>query len=210
MNKFDGMLVAEINTYATFIKIHPDHFGFVIGRQGNTVKTIGRDTNTFVDGRQKPNNFSGGWPWIMIKGDNIENISQAFNRVRGIANEAEKRTPRFNVVQSEIVPKPRVKLFVKKSKNNTEQSTKPETPHYSVELGLRNVYGTRAHLATLRTDTTKTNTSPDYHTTKSVQDVRLSNSGSLSVADEDEGCGQCDSKDNENCDCLPTAGQWGE
>ena len=72
------------------IKRHALDYRF---QKGNTIKQIGKDTNVYVDGLQKPNKFSNGFPWISIKGESKEKILCAYNRVCEVANEANRRIP---------------------------------------------------------------------------------------------------------------------
>jgi len=133
MSTSQGMPILEVKTFKSFVVIHPDHFGFVIGRQGNTVKQIGKNTHTFVDGRQKPNSLSKGWPWIMVTGDNLGNVKQAYNDIIKIASEAERRMPRFTRQEFEVTaPKPRVKLVIKGANiEDTQPESPPASPTYS-------------------------------------------------------------------------------
>ena len=90
----NGAPIGTTTTFQSFFVVHPDHSGFVIGKGGSTVKKIGKDTRTFVS-IQKPNDFSNGMPWFLIKGDVEANVSTAYHRLRTIANEAERRMPRM-------------------------------------------------------------------------------------------------------------------
>ena len=103
----NGALIGTVTTYQSFFVVHPDHSGFVIGKGGSTVKKIGKDTRTFVS-IQKPNDFSNGMPWFLIKGDVEANVATAYHRIRTIANEAERRMPRMTGAATK--PAPRAKL----------------------------------------------------------------------------------------------------
>ena len=106
----NGAFIGTVTTFQSFFVVHPDHSGFVIGKGGSTVKKIGKDTRCFVS-IQKPNDFSNGMPWFLIKGDVEANVATAYHRIRTIANEAERRMPRMNG-SSNAAPKsaPRAKL----------------------------------------------------------------------------------------------------
>ena len=85
----------EMTTYTTFearLPVHPDHVGFVIGKQGATIRQVG--SNNRVDA--KLNRANGdSWPFIRIRG-NMTNVEAAFLEIRGIANTANERIPRIN------------------------------------------------------------------------------------------------------------------
>jgi len=103
----NGAPIGVVTQFQSFFMVHPDHSGFVIGKGGATVTKIGKDTKTFVR-IQKPNSFSNGLPWFLIKGDTEANVATAYHRIRTIALEAEKRLPRMG----DNAPKPRAKLNV--------------------------------------------------------------------------------------------------
>ena len=90
-----GMYVKECTTYQTFIPVHKDHIGFVIGRQGNTIKQIGTNFNVFITGTPTgPDKKNTGFPWIQIKSENCLKLEQAYNKICNVANEAQRRMPR--------------------------------------------------------------------------------------------------------------------
>jgi hypothetical protein len=103
----NGAPIGSVTQFQSFFMVHPDHSGFVIGKGGATVTKIAKDTHTFVR-IQKPNTFSNGLPWFMIKGDTEANVATAYHRIRTIALEAEKRLPRMG----DSASKPRAKLNV--------------------------------------------------------------------------------------------------
>ena len=88
----------EMTTYTTYearLPVHPDHVGFVIGKQGATVRQVGSKNR--VDA--KLNRANGdSWPFIRIRG-NMTNVEAAFLEIRGIANTANQRIPRINQQQ---------------------------------------------------------------------------------------------------------------
>lgn len=91
-----GVPVRPVTSHESFINIHPDHTGLIIGRGGATIKKIQRDTGVDVLRIRKPNGASGGMPWIQIRG-HIKAVEAAYHRVLTIAQEAERRIPRMNV-----------------------------------------------------------------------------------------------------------------
>ena len=90
-----GVPVRQVNTYESYINIHPDHTGLIIGSRGSTIQKIQRDTGVDVLRIRKPNKMSGGMPWIQIRG-HIKAVENAYQRVMTIAQEAERRIPRMN------------------------------------------------------------------------------------------------------------------
>ena len=91
-----GVPVRPVTSHESFINIHPDHTGLIIGRGGATIKKIQRDTGVDVLRMRKANGVSGGMPWIQIRG-HITAVEAAYHRVLTIAQEAERRIPRMNV-----------------------------------------------------------------------------------------------------------------
>ena len=103
-----GVPVRQVTSYESFINIHPDHTGLIIGRSGSTIQKIQRDTGVDVLRIRKPNNMSGGMPWIQIRG-HIKSVENAYQRVLTIAQEADRRIPRMgqrNVMTGPPVPPP--------------------------------------------------------------------------------------------------------
>jgi len=100
MSKFNttpsGVPVRPVTSHESFINIHPDHTGLIIGRGGATIKKIQRDTGVDVLRMRKANVASDGMPWIQIRG-HINAVESAYHRVLTIAQEAERRIPRMNV-----------------------------------------------------------------------------------------------------------------
>ena len=89
-----GVPLTTFTQFQTFFCVHPDHVGFVIGGKGATVKKISSDCKCYIK-IQNPNQFSGGFPWFVIKGPSQSNVCEAYHRIRTIANEADKRLPRM-------------------------------------------------------------------------------------------------------------------
>ena len=109
-----GAPFAVIPQFQSWLGVHPDHVGFVIGAKGATVKKIASDCKCYIK-IQDPNTFSGGFPWFIIKGSTEANVCEAFHRLRTIANEAERRMPRLNATAETgdgHVPRPRAKLNI--------------------------------------------------------------------------------------------------
>ena len=109
-----GVPFMTVSQFQSWINIHQDHVGFVIGAKGATVKKIASDCRCYVK-IQEPNQFSCGFPWFVIKGSTETNVCEAYHRIRTIANEAERRLPRLsNAIQSPE-PRPRAKLNIKET-----------------------------------------------------------------------------------------------
>jgi len=88
-----GVPFTTVTQFQAWFGVHPDHVGFVIGGKGATVKKISADCKCYIK-IQDPNSFSGGFPWFLIKGTSESNVCEAYNRLRTIANEANRRVPR--------------------------------------------------------------------------------------------------------------------
>jgi hypothetical protein len=106
-----GAPFVPVTQFQSWLCVHPDHVGFVIGSQGSTIKKIAVDCKCYVK-IQDANMFSKGFPWFIIKGSTPVDVCEAFHRLQTIANEAERRLPRINVTDSPNA-RPRVNLMVK-------------------------------------------------------------------------------------------------
>ncbi len=100
-----GVPVREVTSHESYINIHPDHTGLIIGSRGSTIQKIQRDTGVDVLRIRKPNKMSGGMPWIQIRG-HLKSVENAYQRVMTIAHEADRRIPRMNSHTSMSVPAP--------------------------------------------------------------------------------------------------------
>ena len=106
-----GAPLTSVQQYQSWLCVHPDHVGFVIGAKGATVKKIASECRCYVR-IQDPNAFSKGLPWFIIKGDLQSGVCEAYHRLRTIANEADRRLPRMET-QSGPTPRPKAKLNIK-------------------------------------------------------------------------------------------------
>lgn len=111
-----GAPYTPVTQFQSWIRVHPDHVGFVIGGKGATVKKIATDCKCYVK-IQDANMFSGGFPWFIIKGSTEVDVCEAYHRLRTIANEAERRLPRLNI--EEPKGRPRVNLKIKNQESGT-------------------------------------------------------------------------------------------
>ena len=91
-----GAPLALGEVISSFVVVHEDHAGFVIGYNGATVKHIGSKTNTWIH-VQPPNEFSMGHPWFVIKGGTQDDVAAAYHQMRGVLQEAEMKMPRWSV-----------------------------------------------------------------------------------------------------------------
>lgn len=98
-----GVPVRQVTSHESFLNIHPDHTGLIIGRGGSTIRKIQKDTGVDVLRIRKPNQMSGGMPWIQIRG-HIKSVESAYQRVLTIAQEADRRIPRMGQRNMMAVP----------------------------------------------------------------------------------------------------------
>ena len=89
-------IMESIVEYKTFVFAHPDHVSFIIGKQGETIKNIGKNTKTFVRIDNKMKNEEG-FTGFQIKGETMDSISQAKDEFFKLARNANKIIPRVNV-----------------------------------------------------------------------------------------------------------------
>ena len=132
-----GVPVREVSSYESYINIHPDHTGLIIGTRGSTIQKIQRDTGVDVLRIRKPNKISGGMPWIQIRG-HIKSVENAYQRVLTIAQEADRRIPRMNThanisVSAPVPPPPMACAMQHPFGSNTKPRPPPlQMPHPSV------------------------------------------------------------------------------
>ena len=102
-----GVPVRQVTSHESYINIHPDHTGLIIGSRGSTIQKIKRDTGVDVLRIRNPNKISGGMPWIQIRG-HIKSVENAYHRVLTIAQEAERRLPRMkqSSMSGPVLPPP--------------------------------------------------------------------------------------------------------
>lgn len=137
----NGIPFCVMPEFQTWLAVHQEHVGFVIGSNGQTIKKIASDCNCYIR-IQDPNPFSSGMPWFMIRGSNDLDICEAYHRLCTIANEANKRMPRIGVNQSsnmeqndptptfKMAPVPKKKIKVTNSKPSKRISFSVESPTY--------------------------------------------------------------------------------
>ena len=139
----NGIPFCVMPEFQTWLAVHPDHVGFVIGTNGQTIKKIASDCSCYIR-IQDPNSFSSGMPGFMIRGSNDLDICEAYHRLCTIANEANKRMPRIGISKTSNmeqntptpifkmapVPKKNIKTIMKIKKPN---STPQKSISFSVE-----------------------------------------------------------------------------
>ena len=150
-----GVPVRQVMSHESYINIHPDHTGLIIGRGGSTIQKIQRDTGVDVLRIRKPNQMSGGMPWIQIRG-HIKSVESAYQRVLTIAQEAERRIPRMNVrhTQSSQVPPPAIQHPFGSNKSQRSRPPPLQMPHpdtVAQQMGFSN-----------KTESAYEPVSPDY------------------------------------------------
>jgi len=74
--------------YKTFLIIHNDHIGYIIGSKGKNIKRIEYKTNSKVLLKSK-NAFSLGNSWFNIEAGNLYDLMSAHNKISSIACNAE-------------------------------------------------------------------------------------------------------------------------
>jgi len=89
----------------SYLLVHPDHVGIIVGRRGANVTRISREHGAFIY-IQKPCAQSGGMPWFQIKGLYERNIENAYFALVQEAQRAEQTLPRFTVKPQFAGPTP--------------------------------------------------------------------------------------------------------
>ena len=115
----NGIPFCVMPEFQTWLAVHPDHVGFVIGSNGQTIKKIASDCSCYIR-IQDPNSFSSGMPWFMIRGSTDLDICEAYHRICIIANEANKRMPRIGISKT----------------SNMEQNTPTPVPKKSISFSV--------------------------------------------------------------------------
>ena len=89
----------------SFMVVHPDHVGIIVGKRGSNVTRISREHGAFIY-IQKPCAQSGGMPWFQIKGLYERNIENAYFALVHEAQRAEQTLPRFTAKPQFAGPTP--------------------------------------------------------------------------------------------------------
>jgi predicted RNA-binding protein YlqC (UPF0109 family) len=89
----------------SYLVVHPDHVGIIVGKRGANVTRISREHGAFVY-IQKPCDQSGGMPWFQIKGLYERNIENAYFALVQEAQRAEQTLPRFTAKPQFAGPTP--------------------------------------------------------------------------------------------------------
>jgi hypothetical protein len=92
----NGSPIAKSAEYSTYVVVHEDHCGLVIGKAGRTVQHIALQTNTWIR-IQPANEWSFGHPWFIIKGRDEDDVATARHYIINISKEAERRHPTMDV-----------------------------------------------------------------------------------------------------------------
>ena len=123
----------NINLYKTFITIHNDHIGFIIGVNGKNIKKIINATNSNII-LKEINAFSNGYKWFNIESNNLFNLMIAYNKLISIAVNAEYKIYR-NITYKKCLKNFRDYKYINtKSTNNylpRSPSFYPYYPQYS-------------------------------------------------------------------------------
>jgi len=91
-----GAPIASTAEFSSYVIVHQDHAGFVIGSGGATIQDIAKKTNTWIH-IQPVNEWSFGHPWFLIKGRSEDVVAKAHHYILTISNEAESRNPKWSV-----------------------------------------------------------------------------------------------------------------
>lgn len=89
----------------SFLVVHPDHVGIIVGKRGSNVTRISREHRAFIY-IQEACPQSGGMPWFQIKGLYERNIENAYFAVVQEAQRAEQTLPRFTAKPQFAGPTP--------------------------------------------------------------------------------------------------------
>ena len=90
----------------SYLVVHPDHVGIIVGKRGANVTRISREHGAFIY-VQEACAESGGMPWFQIKGLYERNIVNAYYALVGEAHRAEQTLPRFTMAPQFSGPAPR-------------------------------------------------------------------------------------------------------
>ena len=93
----------------SYLVVHPDHVGIIVGKRGANVTRISREHGAFVY-IQKPCAQSGGMPWFQIKGLYERNIENAYFALVQEAQRAEQTLPRFTAKPQFAGPTPEAQV----------------------------------------------------------------------------------------------------
>ena len=90
----------------SYLLVHPDHVGIIVGKRGANVTRISREHGAFIY-IQEATVGTGGMPWFQIKGLYERNITDAYFALVQEAQRAEQTVPRFTMAPQFSGPAPR-------------------------------------------------------------------------------------------------------
>ena len=85
----------------SYLVVHPDHVGIIVGKRGSNVTRISREHGAFIY-IQEACAASGGMPWFQIKGLYERNIVNAYFGLVQEAQRAEQTLPRFTMAPQPV------------------------------------------------------------------------------------------------------------
>jgi len=98
INQIYGSPVSDISLpaflHSSFIIVHKDHAGMIIGKNGYRIKQICDLSNTWIH-IQEPNEWSFGHPWFAIKGRSENFVAHAHHILYQESMIAEAKLPRW-------------------------------------------------------------------------------------------------------------------
>ena len=82
----------ESNTYITFLIIHYDHIGYIIGENGRNIKNLTNKKNIKIS-LENTNKFTNNNKWFKIESKNdLYSLISTFNKIVNIAIKANIKT----------------------------------------------------------------------------------------------------------------------
>lgn len=76
------------NSYRTFLRVHEDHIGFILGKKQKNITNIQQQTSSKIV-LKTPSFLSKGYPWFHIEAKSIYDIMSAYNKLVTIAVNAQ-------------------------------------------------------------------------------------------------------------------------
>ena len=91
----NGLLIKKNNyfTFEAFLCIDEEHISYILGKTWKNIKKIMNETQSIITLNQ-PNRFSNN-SWFKIVSNNKYNVISGYNKLVGIALNAEYRIPRY-------------------------------------------------------------------------------------------------------------------
>ena len=133
----NGMPFFEERKYTTYLEIHEDHIGYIIGTNSKTLKKIMNNTQCRIVLQKHNKNIKNNW--FLIESKNLEKLISAYNILINVSLNSNKVIPRdfnYKTYKNNLAYYP-YSTYINRDFDNTlsysqsSPSYSPDSPSYS-------------------------------------------------------------------------------